>query len=241
MDLARLRVKVFVDSADERTIIDTIGSGAAAGATTNPSLLRKAGVTDYLAFVERLTNSIQDAPLSFEVLADDLSEMFRQAKILSGVADNVYVKIPITNTHGDTTLPLVHDLLHDGVKVNVTAVFTFAQIESTINTCQSSDTPSIVSIFCGRIADAGLNPEDTILFAANITQWLIPRRKPFLLWASAREPYNVMQAERSGAEIITLFPEMLKKLHLFGKDLNVFSWETIKMFRDDAIASGLTL
>lgn len=216
---------IYADGADLENIARL--SDKVAGYTTNPSLLRKSGVKDYREFALRVLEVAQGKPVSFEVFADDLEEMVRQAKIISSWGPNVYVKIPITNSEGESTIPVIRELRNSGIPQNVTAVFTVDQIRNLY-----LDPLDIVSIFAGRIADTGIDPEETMINA----------RKELgckLLWASAREPFNVVQASRCGCDIITLAPEMIDKLSGFGRDLTEYSLETVKQFKRDA--EGLTL
>ena len=205
------------------------------GFTTNPTLALKAGIKDYKDFCERAIIVAQGKPLSLEVFADDEMEMERQAHKLSSWGENVYVKIPVTNTKGESTGTLVNRLGLAGVKVNVTAVTTFEQIRSMTRHIWVG-TPAILSIFAGRIADTGRNPVPFFTAAA-----AVKHDKTKILWASAREVLNVKQAEQAGADIITLTPDLLKKLEGFGRDLSEVSLATVQMFRDDAMQAGFQL
>jgi transaldolase len=229
-----LNIKIFADTADLNSIKEMRKNSLVSGFTTNPSLARKAGVGDYREFIRSGVMTAEPDPISFEVIADDFSEMRRQALWIAAQGENVYVKIPITNTQGESSIPLIRELSATGVKLNVTAIFTPRQID---DTCDALVSPSILSVFAGRISDAGQACERFVAYAVSAAQG-----KPIsVLWASAREPYNVIQAEQVGAHIITLFPDFIRKLSLFGKDLEQFSLETVQMFYRDATESGFTL
>jgi len=232
-----LEIKIFADGADLATILQLAEDPFFKGFTTNPSLMWKAGLTDYAAFAGRLLEHISDRPISFEVFADEPAEMRRQALLISGWGDNVYVKIPVTTTQGVSTSPLVRDLSEAGVKLNVTAVMTLAQVE-TIAAALADGAPSLVSVFAGRIADAGVDPVPLMRDALEILR-VAPSSE--LLWASPREVLNVVQAEEIGCHVITLTYELLPKLPLLGKDLAEFSLETVRMFHRDAEAAGFRL
>jgi transaldolase len=207
------------------------------GFTTNPTLMKIAGVSDYEAFAKDILTQIPDKPISFEVFSDEFDEMERQALDITSWGENVYVKIPITNTKGESSVPLVATLSGNGVKVNVTAMFTVEQVQSVIPGL-SKGPGSYVSVFAGRIADAGLDP-------LPIMREVLGLIKDYpgieLIWASPRELYNVVQADEIGCDIITATNSILKKLSSLGKDLNQFSLETVQMFYDDASEAGYTL
>ena len=224
---------IYLDGADWHQM--EAWHGKVSGFTTNPTLARRAGVTDYKYFCERVISVAQGKPISLEVFADDEMEMERQAHKLSSWGENVYVKIPVTNTKGESTGTLVNRLGLAGVKVNVTAVTTFEQIRSMTRHIWVG-TPAILSIFAGRIADTGRNPVPFFTAAT-----AVKHDKTKILWASAREVLNVKQAEQAGADIITLTPDLIKKMELFGKDLNQYSLETVKMFHNDAKEAGFQL
>jgi len=224
-------VSVYLDSGDVAMM--QLYGDRVSGFTTNPSLARAAGVTDYQQFAMSALQAAQDKPVSFEVFADDLVEMERQARIISSWGENVYVKIPCTLTNGKSTGLLVSKLGKRGIKVNVTAVCTFQQISEMARFIWAG-TPAILSIFCGRIADTGRDP---IPFITKALQQKHAKTK--ILWASTREVYNVKQAEMAGADIITMTPDLIKKMSLFGKDLAEYSLETVKMFFNDG--KGWTL
>ncbi len=223
-------VKIYADGAN----LDEMKSLAPKvdGFTTNPSLMRKAGVTDYLAFCRAA--AALGKPISFEVFADEFAEMKRQARLLAALGSNVYVKIPITNTRGESSAGLITQLSAQGIKVNVTAVFTMNQVQTVEGALTS--TPAIISIFSGRIADTGIDPKVACRFARKIC-----RPETEVLWASTRELINIKQAEACGCDIITVPNDILRKMPLFAKDLAEYSLETVRMFHDDAKASGFTL
>lgn len=232
-----LEIAVFADGASLEAMVSAHRQGLAQGFTTNPTLMAKAGVADYRAFAREVLDAIPDLPISFEVTADELPDMGRQAREISSWGENVYVKIPVMNTRGENTIPLVEALSREGVKVNVTAVLTLEQVASVVDAV-APDVPSIVSVFAGRIADTGRDPVPVVRAAVALAA-----RRPSLrvLWASPREVLNVYQAEACGCHIIALTPELIGKLHLRGKDLTEFSRETVQMFYDDACRAGYEL
>jgi transaldolase len=197
----------------------------------------KAGLTDYQEFAQRLLERITTHPISFEVFADDTREMRRQARLINSWGENVYVKIPVTTTSGESMAPLVRELSEDGVKINVTALFTTAQVEL-ITAAVSEGAPSYVSVFAGRIADAGVDPLPIMAKAVDV---LVDAPRAELIWASPREILNVIQADEVGCHIITLTHDLLSKLDSLGKDLDQFSLETVRMFHRDAQTAGFTL
>ncbi len=207
------------------------------GFTTNPTLMAKAGVKDYLDFAKNVLSKVKKKSISFEVFSDDLDEMYKQALILRDLGENVSVKIPVTNTKGIPTYSLIERLSNEGVKLNVTAVFTQAQIQS-IYDVLNPEINSIISIFSGRIANAGIDPEPIVKFAVDLC---IKYEKIEILWASPREVFNLVQAERCGCHIITMTPNLIKSTKDLGKDLDEYSLETVKMFYDDAAKSGFKL
>ena len=207
------------------------------GFTTNPTLMRKAGVADYKSFAIEALNIVTDRPISFEVFADDFDEMEAQALEISSWGDNVNVKIPITNTKGDSAVPLVGRLSGKGVVVNVTAMFTLDHVRSVIDVLDA-ETPAILSVFAGRVADSGRDPVPHMKKAVEIAA---AKSNAEILWASPREFLNIFQADAVGCHIITVTNDVLKKLSGIGKDLEAFSLETVKMFYDDAAAAGYTI
>ena len=235
--LSELNVKLFADGADLDSILALATDPRIAGFTTNPTLMWKAGLTDYEDFAQRLLERITTHPISFEVFADDAAEMRRQARLIASWADNVYVKIPITTTSGESMASLVRELSEDGVKVNVTALFTTGQVEL-ITAAVKDGAPSYISVFAGRVADAGVDPLPIMAQAVNI---MLDAPRAELIWASPREILNVVQADQVGCHIITMTTDLLAKLGSLGKDLEQFSLETVQMFRRDAISAGFTL
>jgi len=235
--LENMRVKLFADGADLDGILAIAADPRVAGFTTNPTLMRKAGLTNYREFAKRLLEKVTSKPVSFEVLADDVPEIRRQAQLIASWGTNVYVKIPVSTTSGDSLAPLVRELSENGVKVNVTALLTTAQVELITEAVQHG-TDSYVSVFAGRIADAGIDPIPLMRRAVEIMS-SAPRSE--LIWASPREVLNVVQAEDVGCHIITMTHDLFAKLDVLGKDLDQFSLETVQMFRRDALAAGFTL
>lgn len=232
-----LSVKIFADGADLDAILSLAGDARIKGFTTNPTLMWKAGLTDYEEFAKRLLERIPDKPISFEVFADDALEMRRQALKISRWGENVYVKIPVSTTGGETMAPLVRELSEDGVKVNVTALFTTAQVEL-ITEAVRNGAASYISVFAGRVADAGIDPVPIIARAVDI---MVEAPRSELIWASPREVLNVVQADQIGCHIITVTHDLLKKLDLLGKNLLQYSLETVQMFHRDAVAAGFSL
>lgn len=235
--ISSLRVKIFADGADLASMLELAGNPSIQGFTTNPTLMRKAGVLDYESFAMQVAREIPHRPLSFEVLSDDFDEMEQQALRIASWGRNVYVKIPITNTHGETSAPLVRSLAERGVKLNVTAVMTLAQVDSVVPVLRYGP-PSYISIFAGRIADAGCDPLP-ILRGALTRIRAYPQIE--LIWASPREVFNIVQADKIGCHIITITHDLLKKLPMLGRNLSEYSLDTVKMFVDDARAAGFTL
>ncbi len=231
------QIKVFADGAVIRQVPELIERHNVRGFTTNPTLMAKEGIRDYQSFAKELLAVVGGRPVSFEVFADDLDEMHRQARVLAGWGENVYVKIPITNTRRESTAELVKSLSSSGVKVNVTAVFTPEQIAGLAGAFDSG-TPAVVSVFAGRIADAGIAPETIVRGAL---EQFAAQEHVEVLWASVREIYNVVAAAAVGCHIVTVPIAMLDKLGSLGKDLSDFSLETVKMFRNDALSSGFNL
>jgi transaldolase len=232
-----LRIKLFADGADKAGMLDMYRNPRIQGFTTNPTLMRKAGIADYVAFAREIVSAIPDRPISFEVFSDEFDEMERQASLIRSWGDQVYVKIPITNTRQESSIPLIGRLAKAGVKLNVTAVMTLAQVR---DTCQAlADGPAaVVSVFAGRIADTGRDPVPLMAAARELTR-MTPNAE--LLWASPRELLNIFQADAVGCDIITATNDILKKLELVGKDLDTFSLETVQMFRTDAVKAGFSL
>ena len=232
--LPQFRIKLYADGADLDGMIEEYKKGIASGFTTNPTLMKKAGVKSYEEFARAALKAIPDLPISFEVFSDDLFGMEREARKIGNWGDNVYIKIPVTNTMGESTAPLVKKLSHDGLKLNVTAILTVDQVK-TVAKGLSHTTPSIVSVFAGRIADTGVDPMPIMKESVKI---LKSNPKAELLWASTRELLNLIQAESCGCHIITITNDVLKKVPLVGKDLTQLSLETVQMFYDDAQSAG---
>jgi transaldolase len=232
-------IKLFSDGADLASLLEIAKNPKISGFTTNPTLMRKAGISDYVAFARQVLEHIKDRPISFEVFADDFVEMERQARLIASWAPNVYVKIPVTNTRGESAAPLVRELSVQGrVQLNVTAICTLAQVR-TISEALVGGAPAVISVFAGRVADTGRDPVPHMREARAIIDASAAPAE--LLWASPRELLNIVQAEQAGAQIITVPPDMLKKLGLFGKDLGDYSLETVKMFYNDASLAGYSL
>lgn len=234
----RLTVKIFADGADLAGMLELYRKPYIKGFTTNPTLMRKAGVADYRAFAREALAQIRDKPISFEVFADDIPEMRRQARDIASWGNNVYVKIPVTNTKRESTESLVRELAAGGVKLNVTAICTLDQVRG-VTRALAGGAPSVVSVFAGRIADTGRDPIPLMKEALQICRASAPSAE--LLWASPRELLNMIQAAEIGCDIITVTPDLLKKLELVGKDLGEFSLETVQMFYKDAQAAGFKL
>jgi transaldolase len=235
--LTQLRIKIFADGADEKSILALVENPIVQGFTTNPTLMRAAGVRDYENFARRILQLVRDMPISFEVFADEFSEMERQARLIASWADYVYVKIPITNTRGESSAKLLRRLSGDGIKVNVTALLTLEQVRSAAEQLAGGP-PSFISLFAGRIADTGRDPVPMVQEALEI---IAPHGNQQLIWASPREILNVLQADGVGCHVITVTPDLLKKLPIIGRDLSEFSLDTVKMFHRDAAAAGYRL
>jgi transaldolase len=235
--VANLKINIFADGADLESIRKLAANPDVKGYTTNPTLMRAAGVSDYKGFARDVLGIIGDRPVSFEVFADDFPTMEAQAREIASWGDNVYVKIPVTNTRGDFAGPLVASLSRAGVKLNVTAIMTLDQVKR-VGEALSEKVPAVVSVFAGRIADTGRDPVPHMRKALEL---LASRPKAELLWASPRELLNIFQADEIGCHIITVTPDVLKKLSLVGKDLDVYSRETVSMFYKDATAAGYSI
>ena len=235
----QLKTKIFLDSASVKEISEYYKTGREyiSGFTTNPTLMKNSGVKDYKAFMREILNEIKDLPISFEVFADDLVEMKKQAHTLAGIAPNVYVKIPVTNTKGISTHGLVSELNKEGVLCNVTAIMTLQQIQK-IQASLNSSNPIVLSVFAGRIADTGRNPEPLL---QDICESVKSETNISILWASTRELLNIFQASSSGCDIVTVTSPLLKKLQNVGKDLDQLSLETVEMFYNDAKSAGYSI
>lgn len=233
----KFKTKIFSDGADLQAMIDMASKPFISGLTTNPTLMKKAGITDYMLFAKEVIREIPSKPISFEVFSDDLEIMKSQALKIASWGDNVFVKVPITNTKGQSTNSVISFLSSQGVKVNVTALMTVAQVESTMNVL-SRVTPSYVSVFAGRIADTGRDPIPVMQECLEI---ISENDNTELIWASPRELLNVIQANEIGCHVITATSDILSKLHLIGKSLNQYSLETVEMFYEDALSSGFEI
>ncbi len=237
MTLTDLRTKIFADGAELAGMLAMYSQPHIQGFTTNPTLMRKAGVTDYRAFAREVLAAIPDRPISFEVFSDEFAEMERQAREIAAWGKQVYVKIPVTNTRREPAYELVRRLSHDGVKLNVTALMTLEQVRAVVDALKGG-APSNVSVFAGRIADTGRDPVPHMKAALDI---MAAEPNAELIWASPRELLNVFQAHDIGCHIITVTNDILKKLELVGKDLDDYSLDTVKMFYNDARAAGYSL
>jgi transaldolase len=236
-DLRSLRVKIFADGADRAAMVEMARRPFIAGLTTNPTLMRKAGIADYRAFAKDVLKVIRDKPISFEVFCDDFAGMERQAKEIAAWGENVYVKIPVTNCSGEPSYALIKRLARSGVKQNVTALMTLGQVRD-VSAALGDGAPSYVSVFAGRVADTGRDPNPLMAAAVELMR---PFPHQQLIWASPREVLNIFHADAVGCHVITVTHDVLKKLDLVGKDLGEYSLETVKMFHDDAKGAGYSL
>jgi transaldolase len=235
--VSELKIKLFADGADKAQILQAQTNPLIKGFTTNPTLMRAAGVKDYEAFAHEILAAVTDKPISFEVFADEFAEMERQAHKIAGWANNVYVKIPITNTRSESAVSLIRRLSHSGVKLNVTAILSLEQVRGAAEAL-AGGAPSVVSVFAGRIADTGLDPVPLMTDALKLVS---PNPGMELLWASPRELLNIFQANDVGCHIITATDSVLSKLKVVGKSLEDYSLETVQMFYNDAAHSGYQL
>ncbi len=236
-DISRLRVQIFADGADKAAMLEMAAKPHIAGLTTNPTLMRKAGISDYRAFAREVLALVPGKPISFEVFSDDFAEMERQAHEIGSWGDNVFVKVPVTNTRAEPSYDLVRRLAAAGVKQNVTALMTLQQVRE-VSHALGAVVPAYLSVFAGRIADTGRDPVPVMAEAVRVIK---PWSNQQLIWASPRELLNIFQADAIGCHVITVTSDVLKKLALVGKDLADYSLETVKMFHDDARAAGYTL
>ena len=236
-NIANLKVKIFADGADKKGMMEMYTKPYIKGLTTNPTLMKKAGILDYKAFCKDILSEIKDKSLSFEVFSDDFSEMERQALEINSWGENVYVKIPITNTKQETCCDLVKKLSNQKVKMNITAIMTLKQVRD-VAACLNPNIPSYISIFAGRIADTGTDPLPIMLNALRI---LKDNPSAELIWASPRELLNIFQADEIGCHIITVTNDILNKLALVGYNLDEYSLDTVKMFYKDAVSAGFKL
>ena len=235
--LNNLKIKIFADGADFETIKILNKKNYIKGFTTNPSLMKKAGVKDYKSFALELLKNVDEKPISFEVFSDDILEMQKQAEEIATWGKNVNVKIPITNTKKQSTLEIIEKLSSKGIICNITAIFTINQLRGVVDVLDKS-TPAILSIFAGRIADTGVDPASYIKFAKDLVE---DKKLTEILWASTRETFSIFEAQRIGCDIITVPHEILNKLDLLGKNLDEYSLETVKQFYKDAVSSNFKL
>lgn len=235
--LNEMKIKIFSDGADIDSIIDTYQKGIAKGFTTNPTLMAKAGITNYLAFAKEVLKVVTDLPVSFEVFSDEFDEMRYQAHKINDLGPNVYVKIPVTNTKRQSAAPLIKELHAQGIKLNITAILSLRQVQEVYDAL-NPDVSAFVSVFAGRIADTGRDP---LPLMKQSLELLRPKPAAELLWASPREVFNLMQAELMGCPIITITPDLLAKAAKFGMDLEDLSLDTVKMFYNDATKSGFKI
>jgi transaldolase len=235
--LDSLKVKIFADGADCAGIREMAAKRYIAGFTTNPTLMRKAGVTDYRAFGKEALDCVGGRPISFEVFSDEFEEMERQAREIASWGRNVYVKIPVTNTRAEPSYSLIRRLAQAGIQLNITAMLTLQQVRE-VSKALAGGAPSYISVFAGRVADTGVDPLPVMTEALSIMR---PHPTQELIWASPRELLNVIQADAIGCHVITVTNDILKKLNLLGTDLTEYSLDTVKMFESDARAAGYTL
>jgi transaldolase len=236
-DVKQLKVQIFADGADKAAMLEMYANPNIKGFTTNPTLMRKAGISDYEAFAKDILTVIPDRPISFEVFADEFADMERQARKITTWGKHVSVKIPITNTRQESAVPLVRKLSQDGIALNVTAIFTLDQVQAVVDAVKGG-APCYVSVFAGRMADTGIDPLPMMI--ESVTR-LKSAPNTELIWASPRELVNIFQADDIGCHVITVTNDILKKLSLVGKDLVGYSLETVKMFYEDGKAAGYRL
>ena len=233
----KLSIKVYSDGAVLETMLKDLNSGLVSGFTTNPSLMKKAGITSYIGFAKEVLKDIKEFHVSFEVFADDIETMEKEAEKIASLGENVYVKIPVTNSKGESTVDLMKRLAAKGVKINATAIFTLEQVREVVGALKAG-TPGIVSVFAGRIADTGVDPVPIMKEALSICR---QKDGVELLWASPRETYNIYQADELGVVIITCTSDLIQKLSLNGKDLTEYSLETVQMFLKDSTSLGFKI
>ncbi|MFZ4592119.1 MAG: transaldolase [Ignavibacteria bacterium] len=234
MKFTDLKIKIFADGADVNEMEKASQAGVVKGFTTNPTLMKKSGITDYEKFAKEAISKVNNMPISFEVFSDDFETMEKEAMKIASWGENVYVKIPITNTKRESSINLIKKLDNQNIKLNVTAILTLQQVEE-LGAAFKEDSISIISVFAGRIADTGYDPIPLMKEAKRI---LSAKKGLELLWASSREVLNIIQAEQCGCEIITVTNDLLKKLHMIGMDLGELSLDTVKMFYNDATSAG---
>lgn len=237
MRLEDLNIDIYADGANVDEMIKMLDEPYIKGFTTNPTLMKKAGVKDYCSFAKEVVSRITDYSVSFEVFSDDFEQMEKEAEALASLGKNVFVKVPVTNTKGESSQDLIKRLSDKGIRVNVTAVFTKEQIKTSVEAINEK-TGGIISVFAGRIADAGVDAREHMQMAAKICH---AKNNVQLLWASCREVYNILEAEKSGADIITVTNDLLKKTSNIGKDLEEYSLETVKMFYNDGRELGYSV
>lgn len=230
-------IDIYSDGAVIEDMLKTKSAGIVTGFTTNPSLMKQAGITNYVEFAKEVLEKVEGMPISFEVFADDFSTMEKEALKLSSLGENVFVKIPIMNTKGESSVDLIQKLSSKGLKLNITAIMTLEQVKSTVNAL-ATDTENIVSVFAGRVADTGVDPLPLMEEALEICHQKAGAK---LLWASSREVYNIIQAEQLGVDIITVTPALLSKLSMYHMNLDELSLETVKMFNRDIETLGFTI
>ena len=237
MQVSELSIKIYADGAELGGIIDMAKNPLIKGFTTNPTLMRKAGITDYKKFAHEVIAAVPDRPISFEVFSDDLEEMYTQAMEIASWGNNINIKVPVTNTQNQFAGGLIRKLSAQGIFVNVTALMTIDQVNKVMD-CLQGNAPAYISVFAGRIADTGRDPMPVMTEAANISR---TRPGTEIIWASPRELLNVFQANEAGVQIITVANDILNKLSLVGKDLEDYSLDTVKMFRNDAVKAGFSI
>ncbi len=237
IELDALQIKIFADGADRDDMLELYSKPWISGFTTNPTLMRRAGIVDYGQFAREMVRDMPDKPISFEVFSDDFDEMREQALKIADWGANVYVKIPVTNTKGESSCPLIRHLAESGVKLNITAILTLEQVKS-VSEAACNGPSTLISVFAGRIADTGRDPVPLMAKAVEMVK-RYPRQE--ILWASPREVLNILHAEQAHCHIITVTHAVLSKLVNIGKDLDTLSLETVRMFRDDAVAVGFAL
>jgi len=235
--IEQLKVKIFADGAEKAGMLEMAAKPWIKGLTTNPTLMRKAGIADYKAFAKEILGLIREKPISFEVFSDEFRDMERQAMEIAGWGDNVYVKVPITNTRQEPAYPLIQKLAAQKVKLNVTALMTLDQVKGTVRAL-NPEVPSYISVFAGRIADTGRDP---LPLMVDSLQTMKNNPKAELIWASPRELLNIFQADEIGCHVITVTNDILKKLSLVGYDLGEYSLDTVKMFYQDGRTAGFQL
>ena len=237
MKIDQLTTKIYADGAELNGIVEMAKNPIIKGFTTNPTLMRKAGISDYKKFALEVLNAVPNRPISFEVFSDDFEEMYAQAMEIASWGNNVNIKVPVTNTLNEFSGALISRLSEQGVFVNVTALMTLDQVNKVMDSLRGN-APAYISVFAGRIADTGRDPMDIMSQSAKISR---TRPDTEIIWASPRELYNIFQADQAGVQIITVANELLNKLSLVGKDLDEYSLETVKMFRNDALKAGYSI